>query len=107
MRQAIANGGIESLVEETGQKTRQSLDSYGLDVDSYSDAEVKNYNARNIARIRSDLRGNGLLKAGITFSGNATDKAKVSYLSALVEQNWVLIRQNELILRRLEKLGEK
>ncbi|MFT9040725.1 hypothetical protein [Schleiferilactobacillus harbinensis] len=60
-----------------------------------------------VERVTSDLAGNGLIKAGMAFSfANAADQAKVSYLSALVEQNWILIKQNDDILRELVKLNQ-
>lgn len=60
-----------------------------------------------VERVTNDLAGNGLIKAGMAFSfANAADQAKVSYLSALVEQNWILIKQNDDILKELTKLNQ-
>lgn len=57
-----------------------------------------------IKRIVSDLTGNGLIKIGIALSfGKAEDKIKISYLSALVEQNWLLFRKLDEISQKLNK----
>lgn len=62
-----------------------------------------------VQRIANEMSGNGLLKAGLalSFSSNGVDQAKLSYLSALVEQNWILINQNQQIIDELKKLNDK
>lgn len=70
----------------------------GLSKDSYE----------QVRRIANEMFGNGLLKAGLIFSfNNGADQAKLSYLSALVEQNWILINQNQQIIDELKKLNDK
>lgn len=61
-----------------------------------------------VQRIAAEMSGNGLLKAGLALSfNNGVDQAKLSYLSALVEQNWILINQNQQIIDELKKLNDK
>ncbi len=61
-----------------------------------------------VEKIISDLSGNGLIKTGMALSfAKAEEQAKISYLSALVEQNWVLISQNQQIIDELKKLNSK
>ena len=56
----------------------------------------------SVKKIVSDLFGNGLLKAGMALSfAKAEEQAKVTYLSALVEQNWIIIRQLDRISKCL------
>lgn len=70
----------------------------GLSKDSYE----------QVQRIAAEMAGNGLLKAGLALSfNNGVDQAKLSYLSALVEQNWILINQNQQIIDELKKLNDK
>jgi len=58
--------------------------------------------------IATDLKGNGLIKAGMAFSfAKAEEQAKVSYLSALVGQNWMIINQLGRLNGNIEKLLEK
>lgn len=107
-RLIVAQGGnVETIQQEVDQKTAETLAKYGLDLEHATDAYIKKANAQNIRKVRSELMGNGLLKAGLTFGGSVTERAHLGYLSALVEQNWILMRQNELIIRQLDRLAEK
>ena len=57
-----------------------------------------------LKKIASDLLGNGLIKAGMAFSfANASEQLAVRYLSALVEQHWMIIRQLSRINQNLHK----
>ncbi len=57
-----------------------------------------------INAIATDLTGNGMGKTGIALSfAKMEEQMKVTYLSALVEQNWILIKQNDEILKELRK----
>jgi hypothetical protein len=47
------------------QKSGDSLEKYGLDINAYSEEQIRIYNAHNIQKIRKELAGNGLLKAGL------------------------------------------
>lgn len=50
----------------------------------------------------------GLVKIDQTFSLETKneDLARISYLSAIIEQNWILIQQNQRIADKLDKLIE-
>ena len=82
------------------EEIEKYMEHYGL----YSlDAEDLN----TVRRIAQDLAGNGLIKAGMALSfAKAEEQAKVSYLSALVEQNWLIINQLNRINKQLEKKRE-
>ncbi|QEY33877.1 hypothetical protein FL966_01805 [Caproiciproducens galactitolivorans] len=61
-----------------------------------------------VKQIAADLAGNGFLKAGMALSlANSADQAKVTYLSALVEQNWIIINQLSRLNKNIEKLSKK
>ena len=61
-----------------------------------------------LQRIANDLAGNKLAKAGMALSfAKVEEQAKVTYLSALVEQNWILMRQLSRLNKNIEKLIEK
>lgn len=61
-----------------------------------------------LKRIATDLAGNGLLKAGMALSfAKAEEQAKVTYLSALVEQNWMIVRQLSRLNKNIEELKNK
>lgn len=107
MKQITAAGSnpeaVQHMQQQMDSEASQTLAKVGLDLDNASSATIKQLNAASVEKIRTDMRGNGLLKAGLVFGGNATERATLGYLSALTEQNWILIRQNELIIRALNK----
>lgn len=79
---------------------------------SNSDSDVlKKYNLENLPpqdleivyQIAKDLAGNKLVTVGNRLSGNPVETAKLTYMSALVQQNWIIINQ----LSRLSSLLEK
>jgi hypothetical protein len=87
--------------EKASKKVQGFLNSKGL-----SDLSPGSY--KQVENIMSDLAGNGLFKAGMALSfAKAEEQAKVTYLSALVEQNWILIKQQDDILKELQKLNSK
>lgn len=58
-----------------------------------------------LQRIAGDLAGNSFFKVGMAFSfAKAEEQAKVTYLSALVEQNWMIIRQLSRLNKNIEEL---
>lgn len=75
-------------------KTEALLEKYGLQ--ELSDPR----DAESVRAIASSLLGNKLIELGTALSGGGEDAAKLSYLSAIVEQNWIIIRQ-------LDKLNNK
>ena len=61
-----------------------------------------------LQRIASDLAGNNFFKVGMALSfAKAEEQAKVTYLSAVVDQNWMMIRQLSRLNKNIEKLIEK
>lgn len=92
---------VEKETKEEKQKRKENelLDKYGLtNVDSRDIQSIKN--------VINDLAGNGLIKTGMALSfSKAEEQAKVSYLSALVEQNWIIIRQLDRISKQLDSLS--
>ena len=61
-----------------------------------------------LRKIATDLAGNGLMKTGMALSfANAGEQLKVTYLSALVEQNWMIIRQLSRMNNALDAISKK
>ena len=86
------------------EKLKEVLDKYGLDISNYDEKKIGEENRKNLNQIANDIVGNKWFKAGMAFSFASADKqATVGYLSALVSQNWILIRQNELIIKKLSE----
>ncbi|MCD0124162.1 hypothetical protein HK187_06835, partial [Streptococcus agalactiae] len=96
---AIFGGEKLSREEKQKQKIQKYLSQRGIDnLNEKSNVQVR--------RVINDLAGNGFFKAGMALSfAKAEEQAKVTYLSALVEQNWILISQNQEILDELKKIN--
>lgn len=68
------------------KELQKFIEQYGLETLTKSDLEI-------LRKISNNLMGSGYLKAGMALSfAKAEEQAKVSYLSALVEQNWLIIK---------------
>ena len=94
---ALFGNGKETKEEKQERKNQELLAKYGLENMTDKDLE-------SIRNIINDLMGNGLFKAGMALSfAKAEEQAKVTYLSALVEQNWIIIRQLDQINKKLDK----
>lgn len=91
--------------ENKEDKKRQEINSF---IEKYQLDEIDDKDLVIIKKIATDLIGNNLLKAGMALSfAKAEEQAKVSYLSALVNQNWIMIRQLSNISNKLDKLLDK
>lgn len=88
------------------EKTQEIYHKYGLDLDHYNSVDIKQQNIKNIKQIATDVFGQSLSKLSMALAP-AQDRLAVGYLSAIFNQNWILIRQNELIVRLLEKIASK
>lgn len=91
--------------ENKEDKKQQEINSF---IEKYQLDEIDDKDLVIIKKIATDLIGNNLLKAGMALSfAKAEEQAKVSYLSALVNQNWIMIRQLNNISNKLDKLFDK
>lgn len=72
--------------DKKAAKAEALLEKYGLQ-------ELKDpRDVESVRAIANSLMGNKLIELGTVLTGNGEDAAKLSYLSAIVEQNWVIIR---------------
>lgn len=94
--------GPKETKEEKEQKELQKfMERYQLEDLDEKDLIV-------LRRISQDLAGNKWFKAGMALSfASGEEQAKVTYLSALVEQNWMIIRQLSRLNTNIEKLLNK
>lgn len=94
-----------SSKENKEDKKQQEINNF---MNKYQLEEIDDKDLVIIKKIATDLIGNNLLKAGMALSfAKAEEQAKVSYLSALVNQNWIMIRQLNNISNKLDKLLDK
>lgn len=84
----------ENKEDKKARKTEELLDKYGLQ--ELSDPR----DLSDVREIANALFGNKLIEVGAALSGAGPDAVKMSYLRAIVEQNWIIIRQ-------LDKLNSK
>ncbi len=87
--------------EKEEEKLLEFMERYQLE-------DLDNKDMVVLKRIANDLVGNNFFKAGMAFSfAKAEEQAKVSYLSALVEQNWMIVRQLSRLNKNIEAMQEK
>lgn len=72
--------------EKREAKVLALLERYGLQ--ELTDPRDK----KAVQNIAYDLMGNKLIELGAALSGNGADAAKMSYLNAIMEQNFIIIR---------------
>jgi len=91
----------ETKEEKQEKELQKFMDRYQLEDLDEKDLTV-------LKRISSDLTGNKWFKAGMALSfAKAEEQAKITYLSALVEQNWMIIRQLSRLNKNIEKISER
>ena len=61
--------------------------------------------AEDCMSIFNELAGIDLMEGGVkmTIGANAADKVNMSFLHAIMEQNWIIIKQLDRISKQLEK----
>lgn len=84
----------ESKEEKKDRKVQELLDKYGLE--ELSDPR----DVDSVKQIATKLAGSNLINIGTALSGLPQDVGKMTLLQAIVEQNWIIIRQ-------LDKLNSK
>lgn len=79
----------KSKEEKRQEKEREQLQEF---MNRYQLEDLDEKDLIVLRRIAYDLMGSGFLKAGLALSfTKVEEQAKVNYLSALVEQNWMII----------------
>lgn len=91
-------GSKETKEEKKARKTQELLEKYG--VQNLSDPR----DIESVKTIANELIGNNLIEFGTALSGSGVDVAKMTYMRAIVEQNFMIIRQLDKLNQNLEKL---
>ena len=88
-------GEKETKEQKQARKEQELLAKFGLQ--SLQNSE----DVASVRKIVSEMAGSGLGEAGMNLSFNTKveDRLMVSYLRALVEQNWIIIRQLDRLNR--------
>lgn len=86
-------------------KLKQNMEEFK---DKYNLSEISEDDFKAILNISRSLSGNDLIQLGMALSfDKAEEQAKVSSLSALIEQNWIIINMLNRINNNLEKITNK
>lgn len=91
----------EKAKEKQKEKAKKFLEKYGLD-DVRDDKDYE-----TICRMAYDLMGSGLMEAGMKLSLNSKteDLLTITYLKALMEQNWIIIKQLDRLNSHFNAIG--
>lgn len=89
------SGDKETKEEKKQRKIDAMMAKYGLE--NLTDQKDRE-SVRNIAY---SLLGNSLIELGLALTGNSTEAAKLSYMNAIMEQNFIIIRQLDKISSKL------
>lgn len=92
-------GAKETKEDKAARKAQAVMDKYGL-------SEIEPKDLESVRTITNSLMGNSLIELANIFNGSSVDSAKMSFLRALVEQNWIIIRQLDRLNKRLDNLGK-
>ena len=89
-------GAKESKEDKAARKAQALMERYGL-------TEIEPKDLESVRTITNSLMGNSMIELGTALQGNGIDSAKMSYLRALVEQNWIIIRQLDRLNKKLDR----
>ncbi len=98
---------IEKRQAKALAKARAAAQKFGLEFDKYSEDDLKRLNAASCLRISADLAGTNLYSFGSLLSGNSDQAFLMEMSRTQVDQNFILMRQNEQIIRLLKKLSDE
>lgn len=90
--------------EKEEKKKQKELKQLQKLIEKYNLDNLEEEDLKNLKNISDEMLTNNLFKAGLALSfSKSEDQAKIGYLSVLVEQNWLIIRQLANINKKLNK----
>lgn len=95
---------LKERVEKELAKQQAALEKLGLNFEAYDIDMIKKLNGNSAREISSSLAGSKFYSFGSLIGGNANETFALEMARAQVEENLILIRQNEIIIRLLSKL---
>ncbi len=93
--------GLFSKRESSEEREQREIQAY---ISRYHLNDISDPNdLEAIREIAEYLQGTGLMETGmiLSFSGRTEDRLQISYLGALMRQNWIIIRKLDDIARRI------
>lgn len=92
----LFNNNSESKEEKRERKMQEILTKYELN-------NLSTDYANSVKNISLALSGNDLIELGATMGMKPAENLTTSYLKAIVEQNFIIIRQLDEISKKLSK----
>ena len=89
----------------SSSSSNPALEKFGLDFDKYTDVELRNRNVNSAKEISTSLAGSKMYSFGSLLKGNSNETFALELARAQVEQNFILMRQNEEIIRLLKAIS--
>lgn len=86
-------------------KKQDFVESKALFMPDTTDEEIRQDILEDMANLAQHEAGTKWMRMGTLLSGNATEQMLGAGFKALIDQNKIIIRQNELILRMMAKEG--
>jgi hypothetical protein len=93
-----------SSAKKKHEKITEKLEKGSVELlitENMTDEEIRRRIYEDMVNLAGHEAGTGWMRLGTLLSGNSTDQILGAGLKALIDQNKILIRQNELILRAL------
>lgn len=76
---------------------------HALISEKMSDEELQNKIAEDMQNLARHEAGSGLMQLGTLLGGTRTEQILAAGFKALIDENKIIIRQNELLLRSIKK----
>ena len=90
--------------EKNAQRDWNALEKLGLNFDRYDDAELRAQNMRDVQQLAATITGSRFSSIGSLLQGKAVESMMIEINRAQIDQNLILIRQNEEIIRLLRQI---
>ena len=97
---------LKEREEKELAKQQTALEKLGLNFAAYDINAIDKLNGNSAREISSSLAGSKLYSFGSLLSGDSNTSFLMEMARAQVEENLMLIRQNEIIIRLLNKLAD-
>ena len=86
-------------------KELKRLRKHGLAFDEMSEEDLLRSNYEDIQDMDVNLSGSGLYSLGSLLTGNGDTAFMIDLMKAQIRQQWVIVRQNEQIIRLLKEMS--
>lgn len=84
------------------EKLYRKMEQLGIDLENYSMEELRQKNSAAVEQIAATLAGSKFYSVGSMLSGKPSEVFQTEMARVQVEQNFIMIRQNEEIIRMLK-----